>query len=227
MLAPMPRVSDAYLRAQIPTALVIGGGQDLLRRCQAASMDAGIVVKACPVSMAAALAEERRPLVIVVTESAYALDPDGFDAIARSVLGTLLRVDREVTERELEVMLSAAVRESRKHRMWHQAPGRYSVVPAEEGVAAPRAERWGLPAVPADTPGREREPSPPSSHRAPLSSTPRVERWQGPSEASSASVRNPDAPPPSSRRVPPSSRRAQFHVELDRLFDERGLPRAE
>src|SRR5690349_20321837 len=83
ILGPMPRISDATLRAQIPTALLIGGDQALLARCQAAAMDVGIVVKACPVSMAAALAEERRPVVIVVTASTYALAPEGFEEIAR------------------------------------------------------------------------------------------------------------------------------------------------
>jgi hypothetical protein len=33
--------------------------------------------------------------------------------------------------------------------------------------------------------------------------------------------------PPSSHRAPPSSRRAQFHVDIELLFDERGMPRAD
>ncbi|HTN90172.1 MAG TPA: hypothetical protein VL242_41140, partial [Sorangium sp.] len=140
----MPRISDATLRAQIPTALLIGGDQALLARCQAAAMDVGIVVKACPVSMAAALAEERRPVVIVVTASTYALAPEGFEEIARDVVSTLVRVDEALTDEELEAMLTTAARESRKQRSRQNTPGRYSLMPADEGASEPRSERWSI-----------------------------------------------------------------------------------
>ncbi|KYF48271.1 hypothetical protein BE08_21200, partial [Sorangium cellulosum] len=135
----MPRISDATLRAQIPTALLIGGDQALLERCQAAAMDVGIIVKACPVSMAAALAEERRPVAIVVTSSTYALSPDGFEDIARDVLSTLVRVDEALTGDELGAMLTTAARESRKQRTRQLTPGRYSLMPGDEGVSGPRS----------------------------------------------------------------------------------------
>jgi hypothetical protein len=169
----MPRISDAKFRAQIPTVLLIGGDQDLLERCQAAAMDAGIVVKACPVSMAAALAEERRPVAIVVTQAVYALDPVRFETLARDAISTLVRVDSTLAEDELGMMLATAVRESRKQRTWHGAPGRYSVVPADEGGLAPRSERWG-------------EAAPASRRAAEAASAPRSERW---GEAAPASRR--------------------------------------
>ncbi|AUX32289.1 MULTISPECIES: hypothetical protein [Sorangium] len=163
----MPRISDATLRAQIPTALLIGGDQALLERCQAAAMDVGIVVKACPVSMAAALAEERRPVAIVVTSSTYALAPEGFEEIARDVVSTLVRVDETLTDDELGAMLGTAARESRKQRSWQLTPGRYSLTPGDDGTG-PCSERWTLGGM-TDAPSRrdaEATPLPRSGPRS-------------------------------------------------------------
>ncbi|WP_437516330.1 hypothetical protein [Sorangium sp. So ce1099] len=162
----MPRISDATLRAQIPTALLIGGDQALLARCQAAAMDVGIVVKACPVSMAAALAEERRPVVIVVTASTYALAPEGFEEIARDVVSTLVRVDEALTDEELEAMLATAARESRKQRTRQLTPGRYSLMPADDGASEPRSERWSIGVM---TPSRREAESTPLPRSGPRS----------------------------------------------------------
>ncbi|MDC0681690.1 hypothetical protein [Sorangium atrum] len=153
----MPRISDATLRAQIPTALLIGGDQALLQRCQTAAMDVGIIVKACPVSMAAALAEERRPVVIVVTSSTYALAPEAFEEIARDVVSTLVRVDEAMVEDELGAMLATAARESRKQRSRQQTPGRYSMMPADEGASVPRSERMTIGVMKA-APSSRRDP---------------------------------------------------------------------
>ncbi|MGK3983010.1 hypothetical protein WME99_08215 [Sorangium sp. So ce136] len=162
----MPRISDATLRAQIPTALLIGGDQALLARCQAAALDVGIVVKACPVSMAAALAEERRPVVIVVTASTYALAPEGFEEIARDVVSTLVRVDDALTDEELEAMLTTAARESRKQRTRQLTPGRYSLMPADEGASEPRSERWSIGVMTASRREAESTPLPRSGPRS-------------------------------------------------------------
>ncbi|MGK4005100.1 hypothetical protein WMF31_20905 [Sorangium sp. So ce1036] len=165
----MSRLSDATLRAQIPTALLIGGDAALLERCQAAAMDAGIIVKACPVSMAAALAEERRPVVIVVTPSTYALDPERFEEIARDVVSTVVRVDARLTDDELGMMLSTAARESRKQRARQLTPGRYSLVPGDEGASGPRSERWSVAASAPEVGGRpdpEATPLPRSGRRS-------------------------------------------------------------
>ncbi|WP_437650564.1 hypothetical protein [Sorangium sp. So ce362] len=165
----MPRISDATLRAQIPTALLIGGDQALLERCQAAAMDVGIVVKACPVSMAAALAEERRPVVIVVTSSTYALAPEAFEEIAREVVSTLVRVDETLKDDELGAMLGTAARESRKQRSWQLTPGRYSMTPGDDGSSAPRSERWTLGVMTADASSRRDAESTPLPRSGPRS----------------------------------------------------------
>ncbi|WP_437986895.1 hypothetical protein [Sorangium sp. So ce117] len=153
----MPRISDATLRAQIPTALLIGGDQALLQRCQTAAMDVGIIVKACPVSMAAALAEERRPVVIVVTSSTYALAPEAFEEIARDVVSTLVRVDEAMVDDDLGALLATAARESRKQRSRQQTPGRYSMMPADESASVPRSERLTIGVMKAD-PASRRDP---------------------------------------------------------------------
>ncbi|WP_437971446.1 hypothetical protein WMF04_20015 [Sorangium sp. So ce260] len=228
----MPRISDATLRAQIPTALLIGGDQALLERCQAAAMDVGIVVKACPVSMAAALAEERRPVVIVVTSSTYALAPEAFEEIAREVVSTLVRVDETLTDDELEAMLGTAARESRKQRSWQLAPGRYSLTPADDGSSGPRSERWTIGVMTADASSRrdaEATPLPRSGPRsagaqelayrervAAAVAAQRPERW-GTGAPGEAAYRPIEPPAPRSERLGvmklgPSSARARGEV---------------
>ncbi|WP_437282383.1 hypothetical protein WME90_17955 [Sorangium sp. So ce375] len=222
----MPRISDATLRAQIPTALLIGGDQALLQRCQTAAMDVGIIVKACPVSMAAALAEERRPVVIVVTSLTYALAPERFEEIARDVVSTLVRVDEAMTDDELGAMLATGARESRKQRSRQLTPGRYSLMPADEGASVPRSERLTIGVMKADPSSRrdpEATPLPRSGPRsagaqelayrervAAAAAAQRPERWGA--EAPAETPHRPrEAPVPRSERLgvmvgPPSSR---------------------
>ncbi|WP_437746960.1 hypothetical protein WMF39_19230 [Sorangium sp. So ce1504] len=222
----MPRISDATLRAQIPTALLIGGDQALLQRCQTAAMDVGIIVKACPVSMAAALAEERRPVVIVVTSSTYALAPEAFEEIARDVVSTLVRVDEAMVEDDLGALLATAARESRKQRSRQLTPGRYSMMPADESASVPRSERLTIGVMKADPASRrdpEATPLPRSGPRsagaqelayrervaaAMAAQRPERSRAEAPGEAA---YRPREAPVPRSERLgvmvgPPSSR---------------------
>ncbi|WP_437872872.1 hypothetical protein [Sorangium sp. So ce363] len=222
----MPRISDATLRAQIPTALLIGGDQALLQRCQTAAMDVGIIVKACPVSMAAALAEERRPVVIVVTSSTYALAPEAFEEIARDVVSTLVRVDEAMVEDDLGALLATAARESRKQRSRQLTPGRYSMMPADESASVPRSERLTIGVMKADPASRrdpEATPLPRSGPRsagaqelayrervaaAVAAQRPERSRAEAPGEAA---YRPREAPVPRSERLgvmvgPPSSR---------------------
>ncbi|WP_438036652.1 hypothetical protein [Sorangium sp. So ce204] len=178
----MPRISDATLRAQIPTALLIGGDQALLQRCQTAAMDVGIIVKACPVSMAAALAEERRPVVIVVTSSTYALAPEAFEEIARDVVSTLVRVDEAMADDELGALLATAARESRKQRSRQLTPGRYSMMPAEESASVPRSERMTIGVMKADPASRRDPEATPLPRSGPRSASAQAPRSAGAQE---------------------------------------------
>ncbi|WP_437291305.1 hypothetical protein [Sorangium sp. So ce406] len=190
----MPRISDATLRAQIPTALLIGGDQALLERCQAAAMDVGIIVKACPVSMAAALAEERRPVAIVVTSSTYALAPEGFEDIAREVLSTLVRVDEALTDDELGAMLTTASRESRKQRTRQLTPGRYSLMPADDGASGPRSERWSIGVMTADASSRRDAEATPLPRSGPRSAGAQEHAYRERVAAAVSAQRPADAP---------------------------------
>ena len=219
----MSRISDALLRARIPTALVLGAEPELLDRCQEAAVEVGVVVKGGPPSMAEALAEERRPLAIVVPEALYALEPSRYEAMTRAVASTLVRVHADVDARELAEMMFRAVRTSVKQREWRAAPGRYAVVDEEPAPSRPASERTRRESP---APGSVRLDAPPPSDR-----TIRVQR---PPQALI------EEPPASSRRVAPlaaalapsadlpapSSRRVSVpHIELGRVFDERGMPR--
>ncbi|WP_438030108.1 hypothetical protein [Sorangium sp. So ce233] len=197
----MPRISDATLRAQIPTALLIGGDQALLQRCQAAAMDVGIIVKACPVSMAAALAEERRPVAIVVTSSTYALAPDGFEDIAREVLSTLVRVDEALTDDELGAMLTTAARESRKQRTRQLTPGRYSLMPADDGASGPRSERWSIGVMTADASSRRDAEATPLPRSGPRSAGAQEHAYRERVAAAVSAQRPAEAAAPRSERI--------------------------
>ncbi|WP_437785754.1 hypothetical protein [Sorangium sp. So ce1097] len=197
----MPRISDATLRAQIPTALLIGGDQALLERCQAAAMDVGIIVKACPVSMAAALAEERRPVAIVVTTSTYALSPEGFEDIARDVLSTLVRVDEALRGDELGAMLTTAARESRKQRTRQLTPGRYSLMPGDEGASGPRSERCTIGVMTADASSRRDPEATPLPRSGPRSADAQERAYRERVAAAVAAPRPADAAAPRSERL--------------------------
>ena len=212
----MARISDALLRSSIPTALVLGAEPELLDRCREVAVEIGVVVKGAPLSMAEALAEERRPLAIVVPEPLYTLDPSRYEAITRAITGTLVRVHPEVPARELEERMFRAVRTSVTQREWRAAPGRYAGIGDE-----PPPSRSG--------PSRDRA-APESAYReAPMPASARVEarvprlvrRVVAPEPAQLAPVTTTDRPPPSSRRAP------VFHIELGCLFDGRGMPRSD
>ncbi|WP_438020538.1 hypothetical protein WMF18_16320 [Sorangium sp. So ce315] len=197
----MPRISDATLRAQIPTALLIGGDQALLERCQAAAMDVGIIVKACPVSMAAALAEERRPVAIVVTTSTYALSPEGFEDIARDVLSTLVRVDEALRGDELGAMLTTAARESRKQRTRQLTPGRYSLMPGDEGASGPRSERCTIGVMTAGASSRRDPEATPLPRSGPRSADAEERAYRERVAAAVAAPASPASASPRSERL--------------------------
>jgi hypothetical protein len=159
----MPRISDALLRTRIPTALIIGAEPELLDRCQAAAVEVGVVVKGCPVSMAASLIQERRPLAIIVPDAIYSLDPQRYEIMARAVVGTVVRIDPEVSDHDLEEMLYRAVRASVKQREWRTGSGRYAVVnePAPPSIREGSSDSSSR--MKAVVPPSRRETPPPSS----------------------------------------------------------------
>jgi hypothetical protein len=97
----------------VPSILVVMDAvwPELFARCLNAAMRSGVLVHRCDLPAAATFAAERRPVAIVMSNAVHALDPKEWNALARDVRTMLLRVDEEVTERELEAMFSGALRE--------------------------------------------------------------------------------------------------------------------
>jgi hypothetical protein len=93
----------------VPTVITIGCSPDLNDRVARALASTGVAFKDCEISNAATLVAARLPLVIVLVEDLYAFDPDEFDALARDVRASLLRVDEDITEATLELLLHAAI----------------------------------------------------------------------------------------------------------------------
>ncbi|WP_104982718.1 hypothetical protein [Sorangium cellulosum] len=212
----------------VPSILVVldPAWPALFSLCLAVAPGCGVLLHRCEIATVATIAAERRPLAIIMSNGVYAKDPVEFEALARDVRSTLLRLDEEVSERELEAMLSGALREtsaSRDASRRDEGSGRYTLIGAQRSEAvgprggasadprsasravAPSAEprlaqRRGEVSSPQSTlpPPSSRAASPPSV-RAPLMSrsfTP------VPSSVAPPSFRA----PPSTRAVPPSAR---------------------
>ena len=92
-----------------PTVIAIGCPPELNARCTRALAATGVRLEDCEVSNAVTMVAERQPLVIVLVEDLYAFDPDEFDALARDVRASLLRVEEDIVEAKLEMLLSAAI----------------------------------------------------------------------------------------------------------------------
>ena len=76
-----------------PTVLAVSCPPELVARCAGALLTIGIGLKECGFVSAATVAAERRPLAIVIVKDIYLFDPDAFDALARDVQASLVRVD--------------------------------------------------------------------------------------------------------------------------------------
>ncbi|WP_437565229.1 hypothetical protein [Sorangium sp. So ce542] len=199
----------------------------LFSLCLAVAPGCGVLLHRCDAATAATIAAERRPLAIILSNGVYAMDPAEFDALARDVHSTLLRLDEEVSERELEAMLSGALRETREMNAQREAArrdegsGRYTVIGAQRretvgamsAADARAASRPGASADPRLAP-RHRDSSPGPSTMPPPSSragAPPSVRLPLPSSHPVTPVPPSSAPPsfrspPSVRSAPPSSR---------------------
>ncbi|WP_437302105.1 hypothetical protein [Sorangium sp. So ce388] len=184
----------------------------LFSLCLTVAPGCGVLLHRCDAATAATIAAERRPLAIIMSNSVYAMDPAEFDALARDVRSTLVRLDEEVSERELEAMLNGALRDTREMSAQRDAgrrdegSGRYTLIGTQrsETVGAagadPRsAQKQGASADPRLAPRRS-DPSsqstmPPPSSRSGVPPSVRTPLMTG---------RSPTPVPPSS--APPSFR---------------------
>ncbi|HSN98768.1 MAG TPA: hypothetical protein VLS89_10805, partial [Candidatus Nanopelagicales bacterium] len=177
LIAPMARPGQITATPiHVPSVLVVldAAWPELFARCLGAAVRSGVLVHRCEVAAASTFAAERRPLAIVLSNAVYALDPDEFDALARDVRAALLKVDEEITERELEAMFSAALRERERRDDSSGGGSRYALIHQVEAEAPmPRASQ---------PPGPRTQAPPPSSRAMQL-----------------AGLRPSQAPPPSTR----------------------------
>jgi len=140
-----PLQSDERATARpvhLPTVLVVGCSSALLARCWDAVAPLGVMIRDCEARELATLVATRQPLAIVVQSALYALDPGELEALARDVRATLVKVDEQAGDRELEATLSLAVRATMRRRDGRTSSGRYSLLPSDpgEGVGAERSD---------------------------------------------------------------------------------------
>ena len=92
-----------------PSVLAIGCSPDLVARCARALEGIGVALRTCDFLNAATAVAERRPLAMVLPNDLYAFDPQEFDALARDVRSSLVRVEDDIQVAMLELLLTAAI----------------------------------------------------------------------------------------------------------------------
>lgn len=106
----MARANQTTLTAvTAPTVLTIGCASDLQALCATCLASVKVLLKHCELRQAPTLVAEKRPLAIVIPEDLYEFDPVEFDALARDVGASLLRVEEGIAPEVLELLLGAAV----------------------------------------------------------------------------------------------------------------------
>lgn len=193
-------------RLHVPTLLAVDCDAELLERCRRAAASTGIVVADAPAATASTIAAARQPLAIVMPVEVHRRDPAELDALARDVRAALLTVDAEVSVRELEAMIASVIKTCLSERERRASAGRYSIIRGGAtdvtGVTRPRA-------------------------------TARAARVAAAFVTSAANVTATPATPPAetpasraapSQRPPSSGVRPRCDEELDRIFEEQGLP---
>lgn len=181
----------------VPSILVVldPAWPALFSLCLAVAPGCGVLLHRCDAATAATIAAERRPLAILLSNSVYARDPADFEALARDVHSTLLRLDEEVSERELEAMLNGALRETREMNAQRdtgrrdEGGGRYTMIGAQ------RSETFGSKG---SSGGDSR-----AQQRAGASADPRLAPRVRETSTSHSTL-----PPPSARSAAPPSARA-------------------
>jgi hypothetical protein len=104
-------------RRPVPTVLVVGCSQRFAARCREALELSGAAVVECGVAAYKTVATRVWPPVIVMTETLFAFDPDGFTEIALALGSILLRVESEdVSSDELTSLLVPSVFQGAKRQ---------------------------------------------------------------------------------------------------------------
>jgi hypothetical protein len=98
--------------------VVVGGPADLIAAVrQAAGVAAAARVETAELANAATVAATHRPFAIVMSEDVYSFDSAEFDALARDVNATLIRVETDSTTRaKLERTLMPRLGQAHRRR---------------------------------------------------------------------------------------------------------------
>jgi hypothetical protein len=188
-------------RLIVPTLLAIDCNAELLERCRRAAACTGIVVADATAATASTVATARQPLAIVMPVEVHGRDPDELDALARDVRAALLTVDAEVTVRELEAMIASVITTRFSERERRASAGRYSIIHGGAvDVTRPRAAARAAQVTARHTTSVANAPHAPTATEAP------------PARAEP------------SRKPPSSGVRPRCDDEIDRIFEEQGLP---
>lgn len=106
----MPRGEQTTLTAVTPpTVLTIGCPPEIQERCARALGSFASILRHCELAQAPNVVAMRRPLAIVIPQVVYDFDPQEIDALARDVGASLLRVEDDMPEELLEMLLGAAI----------------------------------------------------------------------------------------------------------------------
>ena len=183
-----------------PAVLVVSCPPDLVARCAEAAESLALALQEGGFLAAATIAAERRPLAIVMTEDVYAFDPDAFDALARDVRASLVRVEEDIPTAKLELILEVAIEDAARRR--RESPA------ATTGEAAGDGRRAHV-ATASEQDGRRTVPNPAQlayrvGQRMPSRADLVAAVWK---------ARTSSPPPPSSRRgISPTLRGVLGHV---------------
>ena len=103
----------------LSTAIAVVGGPPQLVEAtrRAAKGIPAVQIVSCGVSAAATVIAEKWPFAIVMSQDVHEFDPDEFDALARDVAATLLKVAPEATtDARLEEALRPALQDAFRER---------------------------------------------------------------------------------------------------------------
>lgn len=110
----------------LPVVLAIHCSTELHRRCVEACTRSALSVRECDLLAMAQQSAQRRPIAIIVPSYLHEFDPTEFEALAKDVAATLLIVDEEISQADLDELIADAGTPRRKGPRADR--GRYSVV---------------------------------------------------------------------------------------------------
>jgi hypothetical protein len=141
----MTLAGSSTLRAlTAPHVLAISCTPELVARCAEALQALGVAVRECGFIGAATAVAEQRPLVMVLVDDVYSFDPDEFDALARDVGASLVRVEEHIPVAKLEMLLEVALDVAAQRRQRPPDPFPAVAPPSSSRRdAAPRSSRDG------------------------------------------------------------------------------------